>query len=158
MESDNDDDNIWDDKSLKLFKRKSKILMDKRAGCSKDGKKKVKRSRHAIASQTTQTPSKVNSNLNEEIPKNCGFQKKGKQKRKRTVSSHVNASQVATCTSASQVTTNYRETPQKNLKAESNFAVSYCPKCQMPFSALIGQSPGWHISDCLETKYSYVGM
>lgn len=26
----------------------------------------------------------------------------------------------------------------------------YCPSCQMPFSSLLGQTPQWHVSECLD--------
>lgn len=27
----------------------------------------------------------------------------------------------------------------------------YCPSCQMPFSSLLGQTPRWHVSECLDS-------
>ncbi|KAM8924752.1 DNA cross-link repair 1A protein [Pelodytes ibericus] len=30
----------------------------------------------------------------------------------------------------------------------------YCPSCQMPFSALLVQTPRWHVSECLDTPGS----
>ncbi|XP_068955115.1 DNA cross-link repair 1A protein [Petaurus breviceps papuanus] len=30
----------------------------------------------------------------------------------------------------------------------------YCPSCQMPFSLLLGQTPRWHVSECLDAPQS----
>lgn len=51
-------------------------------------------------------------------------------------------------------------TPAKCCKAQKSKQVSpkirpvydgYCPNCQMPFSALLGQTPRWHVFECLDS-------
>ncbi|EPY82176.1 hypothetical protein CB1_000678029 [Camelus ferus] len=51
-------------------------------------------------------------------------------------------------------------TPGKHSRTQKNKHVSpkirpvydgYCPNCQMPFSALLGQTPRWHVFECLDS-------
>ncbi|XP_006879983.1 PREDICTED: DNA cross-link repair 1A protein [Elephantulus edwardii] len=53
-----------------------------------------------------------------------------------------------------------KTTPTKHFKTRKNKPVSpktrpvydgYCPNCQMPFSSLIGQTPRWHVFECLDS-------
>ncbi|XP_036592311.1 DNA cross-link repair 1A protein [Trichosurus vulpecula] len=46
--------------------------------------------------------------------------------------------------------TNKKLTPTKQHPVYSG----YCPSCQMPFSLLLGQTPRWHVSECLEAPQS----
>ncbi|XP_072479155.1 DNA cross-link repair 1A protein [Notamacropus eugenii] len=43
-------------------------------------------------------------------------------------------------------TENQKLTPPKQHPVYSG----YCPSCQMPFSLLLGQTPRWHVSECLD--------
>lgn len=60
------------------------------------------------------------------------------------------------CTQQSQGKT----TPGKHCRTHRTKQVSpkirpvydgYCPNCQMPFSALLGQTPRWHVFECLDS-------
>lgn len=51
-------------------------------------------------------------------------------------------------------------TPGKHCRTPRNKKVSpkirpvydgYCPNCQMPFSSLLGQTPRWHVFECLDS-------
>uniref|UniRef100_G1Q436 DNA cross-link repair 1A protein n=1 Tax=Myotis lucifugus TaxID=59463 RepID=G1Q436_MYOLU len=53
-----------------------------------------------------------------------------------------------------------KTTPGKHCRAHKTKQVSpkirpvydgYCPNCQMPFSALLGQTPRWHVFECLDS-------
>ncbi|XP_016067679.1 PREDICTED: DNA cross-link repair 1A protein [Miniopterus natalensis] len=53
-----------------------------------------------------------------------------------------------------------KTTPGKHSRAHKNKQVSpktrpvhegYCPNCQVPFSSLIGQTPRWHVFECLDS-------
>lgn len=53
-----------------------------------------------------------------------------------------------------------KTTPGKQGRAHKTKLVSpktrpvydgYCPNCQMPFSALLGQTPRWHVFECLDS-------
>ncbi|XP_074089743.1 DNA cross-link repair 1A protein [Macrotis lagotis] len=47
-------------------------------------------------------------------------------------------------------TSNKKLTPTKPHPVYSG----YCPSCQMPFSLLLGQTPRWHVSECLDAPQS----
>ncbi|XP_043841384.1 DNA cross-link repair 1A protein isoform X2 [Dromiciops gliroides] len=47
-------------------------------------------------------------------------------------------------------TNNKKLTPTKQHPVYSG----YCPSCQMPFSLLLGQTPRWHVSECLDAPQS----
>lgn len=51
-------------------------------------------------------------------------------------------------------------TPRKSRRTHKKKQVSprvrpvydgYCPNCQMPFSSLLGQTPQWHVFECLDS-------
>ncbi|XP_045438081.1 DNA cross-link repair 1A protein isoform X2 [Pipistrellus kuhlii] len=53
-----------------------------------------------------------------------------------------------------------KTTPGKHCRTRKTKQVSpkirpvydgYCPNCQMPFSALLGQTPRWHVFECLDS-------
>ncbi|KAM6185622.1 DNA cross-link repair 1A protein [Rhynchocyon petersi] len=53
-----------------------------------------------------------------------------------------------------------KTTPTKHCKTHKNKHISpkirpvydgYCPNCQMPFSSLLGQTPRWHVFECLDS-------
>lgn len=154
MEGEEDEDDIWEEKSLKQLKRKlqnstytfpHKNVKSKRSTSTVN---EGQRASHLEASQATrQDKSKAS--------KASGNAKNGRQKRKRSDSSNsiVGSRTIHQRTDqCSSPVSNDKVTPHKDITD------GCCPKCQMPFCALNGQSPGWHVSECLETKYSYVGM
>ena len=168
MEGEDDEDDVWDEKSLKQFKRKLQNSTFRREKSStlplKNAKSKrlnnnlseTRQSSHLEASQAT---SQDNSKESEAR----GNARKGKQKRKRSESASGRSEFVENEDSrtthqrrrlnqGSSPVSNDEVTPQKGM------IEGCCPKCQMPFTALIGQSPGWHVRECLETNYSFVGM
>ena len=164
MEGDEDDDDIWDEKSLKLPKRKQKNSTHKRRKCSttklsKRTKKDVNKIQVGTELHSSQAIKSDNSGGDSG---SRSLRKTTPLKRKRTDSStsrneiecQETASGRNTCQheKASSTVSNKKVTPQKDIMD------GFCPKCQMPFSAVIGQSPGWHVRECLETKYSYIGI
>ncbi|XP_076982203.1 DNA cross-link repair 1A protein isoform X2 [Tamandua tetradactyla] len=61
------------------------------------------------------------------------------------------------CSQQSQVK---ETTPTKHCRTHKNKQVSpkirpvydgYCPNCQMPFASLLGQTPRWHVFECLDS-------
>ena len=52
-------------------------------------------------------------------------------------------------------------TPVKDEVCQSRSAgetgLEYCPKCQMPFRGLNGQSPQWHVVECLNARQTPIG-
>ncbi|XP_042545528.1 DNA cross-link repair 1A protein [Dipodomys spectabilis] len=53
-----------------------------------------------------------------------------------------------------------QSTPHRHCKTHKNKQMSpkirpvydgYCPSCQMPFSSLLGQTPQWHVYECLNS-------
>lgn len=168
MEGEEDEDDIWDEKSLKQLKRnlqnstfrreKSSTFLPKNAKSKRlnNTLNKAQRSSHLETSQAT---SQDNSRASEVR----GNLRNGRQKRKRSDSSsgpnelleNEDSSpthQQTRLNQSSSPVLNDKVTPQKDI------VDGCCPKCQMPFTAMIGRSPGWHVWECLETKYSYVGM
>ncbi|XP_015758490.1 PREDICTED: DNA cross-link repair 1A protein-like [Acropora digitifera] len=127
-----DEEDIWEEKSLRKLKGSKKNLSPIRKACNKSSKRLSKN----VGAQDT------------ESGQECSRSSNGKQlKRKRTGSSTCNSRRKQ---QKSPVST--RATPQK-----TSITDGFCPKCQMPFCAIIGQSPGWHVRECLEAKYSYIG-
>lgn len=127
-----DEEDIWEEKSLRKLKGSKKNLSPIRKACNKSSKRLSKN----VGAQDT------------ESGQECSRSSNRKQlKRKRTGSSTYNSRRKQ---QKSPVST--RATPQK-----TSITDGFCPKCQMPFCAIIGQSPGWHVRECLEAKYSYIG-
>lgn len=162
MEGDEDDDDIWDEKSLKLPKRKQQNSTHKRGKrsttkLSKRIKKDVNKTQVSTESHSSQATKSDNSGGDSG---SRSLRKTTPLKRKRTDSSisrnefQETASGRNTCQheKGSSTVSIKKVTPQKDIME------GFCPRCQMPFSALIGQSPGWHVRECLETKYSYIGI
>ena len=161
MEGNEDEDDIWDEKSLTQLKRKLENPLQKRGKSlstrtHKNAKKyanEIQGSSHSGHSETSQTMKLEVTN-----DSSCGENsRKANRKRKRSDSSSNRnvGSRITTSTQRNQcnsAVSNDKVTPQKEIMD------GCCPKCQMPFSTLIGQSPGWHVMECLETKYSYIGM
>ena len=174
MEVEDDEDDVWDEKSLKQLKRKSQNQTFRREKSSAHPHKNAesKRSNNSVkeprrssqleasqtASQTKSQPCRGNRNARNEY-----------QKRKRRNSSSTtistcneleNVGSLSTHDHHESMTLNRSSSPVPNdeITPQKDIMVGCCPKCKMPFTALIGQSPGWHVRECLETKYSYVGM
>ncbi|CAK6436091.1 unnamed protein product [Pipistrellus nathusii] len=78
------------------------------------------------------------------------------------VSSQTNivSSQDSSCGDGTQQSQG-KTTPGKQCRTHKTKQVSpkirpvydgYCPNCQMPFSALLGQTPRWHVFECLDSR------
>lgn len=72
----------------------------------------------------------------------------------------VTSSQNSSCGDGIQQTQGKATTPGKHSRSHKNKQVSpkirpvydgYCPKCQMPFSSLLGETPRWHVFECLDS-------
>ncbi|KAB0382612.1 hypothetical protein FD755_004529 [Muntiacus reevesi] len=72
----------------------------------------------------------------------------------------VASSQNSTCGDGIQQCQDTEATPEKRCRTQKNKHVSpktrpvydgYCPNCQMPFSSLLGQTPRWHVFECLDS-------
>uniref|UniRef100_A0A8C6FRN8 DNA cross-link repair 1A protein n=1 Tax=Moschus moschiferus TaxID=68415 RepID=A0A8C6FRN8_MOSMO len=72
----------------------------------------------------------------------------------------VASSQNSICGDGIQQCQDTEATPEKRCKTHKNKHVSpktrpvydgYCPNCQMPFSSLLGQTPRWHVFECLDS-------
>lgn len=163
MEVEEDEDDVWDEKSLKQLKRKLENPTFRREKSSTFAHKnaKSKRSNNTVKEPQRSSQlevSQATSQGNSQSSRGSRNARNGNPKRKRSNSSssrneleNVGSLTTNQRTSSSPVY-NDEVTPQKDIME------GCCPKCQMPFTALIGQSPGWHVRECLETKYSYVGM
>lgn len=171
MEVQVDEDDVWDKKSLKHLKRKlqdpnfrrekSSSLIPPKNAKSKRSNNTVKEPQRLSRLQDPQSTGQGKSQpcISSRNARN------GNKKRKRSNSSttpnelekagslntHGHHQSKSLNQSSSSVSNN-EITPQNDIME------GCCPKCQMPFTALIGQSPGWHVRECLETKYSYIGM
>ena len=148
MEGDEDDDDIWDEKSLKQLKRKQPNATSIRGTSSnaKLSKRLTNDVNEAHGSRSLQSSQRTKSDER----RGSGNTEKAKQLKRKRADSSSNRNEVDNGTNSS--VSNDKVTPQKVIMD------GFCPKCQMPFSALIGQSPGWHVGECLETKYSHIGM
>ncbi|XDC86752.1 hypothetical protein R6Z07F_017925 [Ovis aries] len=72
----------------------------------------------------------------------------------------VASSQNSICGDGIQQCQDTEVTPEKLCRTHKNKHVSpktrpvydgYCPNCQMPFSCLLGQTPRWHVFECLDS-------
>ena len=175
MEVEDDEGDVWDEKSLKQLKRKlpnptfrreksSALYLHKNAK-SKRSNNTVKESKRSSQLETSQTASQGKS----QPCRDSRNARDGYQKRKRRNSSSTtistrnkveNVGSPSTHDHHESMTLNQSSSPVPNddITPQKDIMEGCCPKCQMPFTALIGQSPGWHVRECLETKYSYVGM
>lgn len=72
----------------------------------------------------------------------------------------VASSQNSSCGDGTQQSQGKETTPRKQSRTPKNKQVSpkirpvydgYCPNCQMPFSSLLGQTPRWHVFECLDS-------
>lgn len=161
MEENLNEEDIWDEKSLKQLKRKLKTSSQERGKSSPTGSKNAK----MIKSKRSEKNVKEGQSTQSQTDKRkcSGSLKKEKQRRKRSdTSSNPNEKSVVSKTINNQLSADQCgsavSSPSDKITPEKEVMDGFCPKCQMPFCALIGQSPGWHVRECLETKYSYVGM
>ena len=162
MEENLDEEDIWDEKSLKQLKRKLKTSSQERGKSSSIGSKNARMIKSKRSEKNVKEGQSTQSQTDKR--KYSGSLKKEKQRRKRSDTSRnpneksvVNSKTINNQLSATQCSSAV-SSPNDKIMPEKEVMDGFCPKCQMPFCALIGQSPGWHVRECLETKYSYIGM
>ncbi|XP_021486668.1 DNA cross-link repair 1A protein isoform X1 [Meriones unguiculatus] len=72
----------------------------------------------------------------------------------------VGSSQNSSCRDEIQQSQSKDTTPRKHRRAHRSKQLSprvrpvyegYCPSCQVPFSSLLGQTPRWHVFECLDS-------
>ncbi|XP_036988798.2 DNA cross-link repair 1A protein [Artibeus jamaicensis] len=72
----------------------------------------------------------------------------------------VGSSQNSSCEDGIQQSQGKEPTPGKHSRTSKNKQVSpkirpvydgHCPNCQLPFSSLLGQTPRWHVFECLDS-------
>ncbi|XP_008828437.1 DNA cross-link repair 1A protein [Nannospalax galili] len=72
----------------------------------------------------------------------------------------IGSSQNSSCRDGIQQSQSKETTPRKHCKPHKSKQASpkirpvydgYCPSCQMPFSSLLGQTPRWHVFECLDS-------
>ncbi|XP_015350306.1 DNA cross-link repair 1A protein isoform X1 [Marmota marmota marmota] len=72
----------------------------------------------------------------------------------------VSSSQNSSCGDGVQQSQDQETTPGRHRRTQKLKQVSpktrpvhdgYCPYCQMPFSSLLGQTPRWHVFECLDS-------
>ncbi|XP_023423090.2 DNA cross-link repair 1A protein [Cavia porcellus] len=72
----------------------------------------------------------------------------------------VASSQNSSCGDDTQLSQNKETTPRKRWRTHKNRQASpkirpvydgHCPNCQVPFSSLLGQTPRWHVFECLDS-------
>ena len=173
MEVEDDEDDVWDEKSLKQLKRKLQNPTFRREKSSAHPHKntKLKRSNNTVKeprSSSQLEPSQASSQGKLQPCRGSRNAKEGCKKRKRQNSSSTTISTRNEMESVGSLSTHDHHegmnlnrsssVPNDEITPQKHIMEGCCPKCQMPFTALIGQSPGWHVRECLETKYSYVGM
>ncbi|XP_070563103.1 uncharacterized protein [Ptychodera flava] len=127
---------IWEYTSLKRSRR-----VNSSSSSNASGRKPSKRARKEVGS-ATKGRRKVSQGV-----KLSGSHMKTKHSKKKqpltgTPASGTNGSAVTS--SLAKTLDDSTTTPNKKTNE------GYCPNCQMPFSILIGKSPGWHVTDCLD--------
>ncbi|XP_053440312.1 DNA cross-link repair 1A protein isoform X2 [Nycticebus coucang] len=142
------EEDIWEYKS----KRKPKLVVannsseniPKSVGKAKDGKSQSKR--HRNRKRTIEAKGEVKDQ--ELSPREAACQ------------TCVASSQSSSCGDGIQQSQDKETTPRKLCRTHKNKQVSpkirplydgYCPNCQMPFSSLLGQTPRWHVFECLDS-------
>ncbi|KAG8517433.1 DNA cross-link repair 1A protein, partial [Galemys pyrenaicus] len=71
----------------------------------------------------------------------------------------VASNQDSSCGDGTQQSQDKETTPRKRSKTHKNQVSpkirpvydGHCPNCQMPFSSLLGQTPRWHVFECLDS-------
>ena len=169
-----DEDDVWDEKSLKQLKRKLQNPSFRREKSSTHAHKnaKSKRSNNIVKEPQRSSPLEASQTATQGKSQPSSGSRNAKNGNKRCRRSNSsssscstrieldNAGSLSTHDHHKGMTLNQSNSPVSNDKItpQKYIMEGCCPKCQMPFTALIGQSPGWHVRECLETKYSYVGM
>ncbi|XP_003787201.1 DNA cross-link repair 1A protein [Otolemur garnettii] len=142
------EEDIWEYKS----KRKPKLAVTnhgpenipKSVGKAKDGKCQSKRNRNRKRTREAKGEVKDREmSPREGVCQTC-----------------VASSQSSSCGDGIQQSLDKETTPRKLGRTHKNKQVSpkirplyegYCPNCQMPFSSLLGQTPRWHVFECLDS-------
>jgi DNA cross-link repair 1A protein len=123
-------------------------------------------------------PNNCSENISESVEKSTDGKHQSKGNEKRTsenpgktkdhkvclaeTDSQISAgsSQSSSCRDESQQSQNKETTPKKQHRTRRGKQVTpkvrpvydgYCPSCQMPFSSLLGQTPQWHVFECLDS-------
>uniref|UniRef100_A0A8C3YSV9 DNA cross-link repair 1A protein n=1 Tax=Catagonus wagneri TaxID=51154 RepID=A0A8C3YSV9_9CETA len=140
------EEDIWEYKS----KRKPKSVhpnncsenIPKSVEKATDGKYQSKRNRNK--KRTVEAKEKVKS------PETC----LGETDSQNSVAS----SQKSSCEDGIQQCQDRETTPRKHSRTHKHVSPKvrpvydgYCPNCQMPFSSLLGQTPRWHVFECLDS-------
>nr|XP_044991508.1 DNA cross-link repair 1A protein isoform X2 [Jaculus jaculus] len=129
-------------------------------------------------------PSNGSANIPESVGKATEgkYQSKRKRNKKRTIGEKEKAkncdmcpgetdcqmladsSQNSSSTDCIQQSQDKETTPRKHCRTHKSKQVSpkirpvyegYCPNCQMPFSSLLGQTPRWHVFECLDSPTAF---
>lgn len=140
-ELDEDEEDLWDEKSLKQLKRRLQGPRSARGKPSKARRTANLQSGSSSSTQGTFARPKVARKLTTSTgPSKCSTSN-GARKRTHDRSSPKKTPENSTIT-------DHRKVP-----------LGYCPKCQMPFSkyTIGGQSPRWHVMECLERQSSPIG-
>lgn len=125
-------------------------------------------------------PNSCSENISESVEKATDgkYQSKGKGNKKRTsenpgetkdhpvclaeTNSQISAgsSQNSSCRDDIQQSQSKETTPKKQCRTNRGKQATpkvrplydgHCPSCQMPFSSLLGQTPRWHVFECLDS-------
>ncbi|XP_054437525.1 DNA cross-link repair 1A protein [Pteronotus mesoamericanus] len=141
------EEDIWEYKS----KRKPKSVhanncpenvpkSDKKATDGKYQSKRKRKKRTVEAKEKVEVPEMCLQETNSQIP--------------------VVSSQNSSCEDGIQQSQGKETTPGKCSRTSKDKHVSpkirpvydgYCPNCQLPFSSLLGQTPRWHVFECLDS-------
>ena len=131
-----EDEDVWDEKSLKQLKRR---LKGPQNGTKSKQKKAPRRSNPRASTAKPKSASQAkppSEDVSQQSPSMAGATAAGTEER--IVGSSAQATPVS------------RACPSP---------LRFCPNCQLPFSKFtIGaRSPRWHVAECLEEKSSPVG-
>lgn len=174
MDVNDEEEDIWDEKSFKLLKRHLKsskhneqqhLENRKYSGRNKSVEAPLKRKR--LKSEESMLKKGFIKNSCKEITEQNTGRRKTKAKcsknnnRFSTSKTHLDVDKQSTkiveCNSSnygSVVSECGKSTP---VKEGPESCLDHCPKCQMPFRGLHGQSPQWHVVECLDEKHRPVG-
>ncbi|XP_037352001.1 DNA cross-link repair 1A protein [Talpa occidentalis] len=140
------EEDIWEYKSkrkLKSVLSSSSENIPKSVGKATDGKYPSKRNRSkkrtVVAKEKAKDPEVCLGDTDNEVS--------------------VASSQDSSCGDGTQQSQDKETTPGKRCKTHKNQVSpkvrpvydGHCPNCQMPFSSLLGQTPRWHVFECLDS-------
>lgn len=142
------EEDIWEYKS----KRKPKSVQTN--NCSENIRKSVEKATDGKCQSTRKRNKKRTVEAQEKTkdPEMC-LGETGSQ-------TSVASSQNSSCGDGIHQSQDKETTPGKHCRTLKNKQVSpkirpvydgYCPNCQMPFSSLLGQTPRWHVFECLDS-------